>query len=345
MQNQHTDTESLNQEYYQINQDIRNSFSKFRPPLNIYRFHEEVARIEPYYMVGGRLSKDQVEELESLVDEGNIFVSRSDHSVYIKHISHQLDLVLVDKNLTPTEVADIFKTALTMRMEEFLEQPVKALYERLHEDIMVLTEYLAADVYRVKALVKRLHAKHTLANHCVNSGLLGLALYLMLHSEDFAKNVVPRKSLDQMAVALFLHDMGMAKVPAFIRDKTTPLNVDEQQKIMQHVKAGYEMLVKLGVRFTEIERAVLEHHERLNGTGYPGRTKEDNLSYAGKLCALTDSLAAMITDRPYAKAMEPKEAAQALLKDEQRYDARLSKALMSLLMTDKLIIGTDKAAD
>ena len=59
----------LEEEYYQINPDILQSFNKLRPPLNIYRFLENVARITPYYKVGDRLSKEQAQELADLVAE------------------------------------------------------------------------------------------------------------------------------------------------------------------------------------------------------------------------------------------------------------------------------------
>lgn len=331
--------EDLNEEFYQINLDIRNSFHKYRPPVDLFRFHEEVSRIEPYYTVGGRLSNEQVAEYERLVQEGFAFVSRKDHSVYVKHIAHQLDLVLVDKNLRPSEIADIFIQALTMRMEQFLDQPVRVVYDRLHEDIMVLTEYLAQDIFRIKGLCRRLHLRHTLARHSVNCGIFGLALFLIGQADDFAnQQELNRKALDNFAVGLFLHDMGMTKVPAFIRDKTKTLTPDEQQKVLQHVKAGYEMLMKLELRFGELEKCVLEHHERVNGSGYPSKARDHDISYFGRLCGYVDSFCSMITERPYAKAMTVAEAAQALGSDERRYDKKISALLISLLATKKLHI-------
>ena len=123
-------TEGLNEEYYQINTDILGSFNKFRPPLDLFLLKEDVVRLLPFYKQGGRLTSEQVEQLPQLANDGLIFVSRKDHSVYVKHISYQLDLVLIDKNLQEKEIADIFTQALTRRMEEFLEQPVKPVFEK-----------------------------------------------------------------------------------------------------------------------------------------------------------------------------------------------------------------------
>ena len=322
--------DGLSEEYYQISSDILGSFNKFRPPLNIFLFKEEVARIIPYYKVGERLSQERIEELADLTAQGLAFVSRDDHPVYVKHISFQLDLVLVDSNLKEREIADIFTQALTRRMAEFFDQPVRAVFEKLWVDLMVLTEYLYADINRSRALVRRLHRVHSLENHSVNCGFLGLALLGKLKAGKLAESV-QRKTFDRLAAGLFLHDMGMAKVPAFIRSKDKPLTPDERTKVNVHTKVGYEMLTKLDLRYPELEQCVTEHHERINGSGYP--QKSVKLSFPGRLCGVADSFCAMIADRPYGKGL-PLLKAAADLAGDRRYDPELTKALQTLLMID-----------
>ena len=326
----HAIPDGLDEEYYQISQEILGSFNKFRPPLNIFLLKEDVVRIMPYYKVGGRLSSEQVEELASLTKQGLIFVSREDHPVYVKHISYQLDLVLVDANLKEREIADIFTQALTRRLEEFYHQPVQAVFQKLWVDLMVLAEYLYEDINRSKALVRRLHTTHSLANHSVNCGFLGLALLGKIHGEAFYDEV-KRKTFDRLTVGLFLHDLGMAKVPAFILSKTKPLTPDERTKVGVHTKVGFEMLGKLDLRYAEIEQCVTEHHERVNGSGYPQKSLKQ--SFPGRLCAVVDSFCAMIADRPYAKGLSLLKAA-ADLGGDRRYDSEITKALQVLLLID-----------
>ncbi len=320
----------LNEEYYQISREILSSFNKYRPPLNIFSFKEEVARVMPYYKVGGRLSNDQVEELAEKTDQGLIFVSRDDHPVYVKHISYQLDLVLVDKNLKEKEIADIFTQALTRRLEEFLDQPVSVLFDKLWTDMLVLTEYLYQDIRRAKALVRRLHTKHTLANHSVNCGFLGIALLGKIKEKGF-QDAVKRKTFDRIVTGLFLHDIGMTKVPTFIREKTKPLTGDERAKINAHTNTGFSMLTKLDLRYPEVEQCVTEHQERVNGSGYPLKTSKQE--FAGRLCAVVDSFCAMISDRPYAAAI-PFVKASIQLANDPAYDREITKALQMLLMMD-----------
>ena len=95
-----------------------------------------MARILPYCKGGERLTNEQVEELAGLVEEGLIFVSRADHPVYVKHISFQLDLVLVDKNLNETEIADISSEALAKMSVVLNTTDCAQLYEYLYDEVM-----------------------------------------------------------------------------------------------------------------------------------------------------------------------------------------------------------------
>lgn len=323
--------DALDEQYYQINQDILESFSKYRPALNLFRFKEDVARVTGYCKAGERLSNAQVEELAQLVDEGLIFVSREDHPIYVKHISYQLDLVLVDKNLHESEIADIFTQALTRRLAEFFDQPVPMVFAKLWTDMMVLTEYLFLDPHRIRALTKRLHPVHSLENHSFNCGVLGLGVHIKAHTPQYEAGEIKRKFLDHLTAGLFLHDLGMSKIPGFLRDKDKPLTGDERGKIQRHTQAGYEMLAKLDLRFPEVEECVMDHHERLNGSGYPQKKQGAALGPLGRLCGLVDSYCAMTAKRPYAEAMEPMKAT-ALLSQDPGYDAEFSRTLQALVL-------------
>jgi len=236
----------------------------------------------------------------------------------------------VDKNLHETEIADIFTQALTRRLAEFFDQPVPMVLARLWTDIMVLTEYLYHDIHRIRALTRRLHTTHSLENHSFNSGIMGLAIHSKVKANQYEAGDIKRKAFDHLAAGLFLHDLGMTKVPNFIREKDKPLTPDERTKLQRHTQIGYEMLAKLDLKFPEVEECVTDHHERVTGTGYP--QKKIALTDVGKLCALADSYCAMTVKRVYAEAIEPMKAAATLVQD-RGYDQELTRNLQALLVT------------
>ncbi|NJB67756.1 HD-GYP domain-containing protein (c-di-GMP phosphodiesterase class II) [Desulfobaculum xiamenense] len=307
--------DNLDEEYYQITPEILASFPKFRPPLNIYRLKEDTAQILIHKKAGERVDKDEQETLAELCAQGNIFLARSDHGIYSKHISKQLDLVLQDEHLKEGEIAEIFSHALTDRIAEFLEQPVKPVFDKLYTDFMVLTEYLWTDLNRIKAFTRRMHAEHTLPNHSFNSGCMGLWLFTKVFPGGFNRRVY-----DKVTVALFLHDMGMSKIPPFIREKQKPLTQDERSKVNLHPLVGSKLALKLGLKYDEMQQCVMEHHERLDGSGYPSKLRE--LSPLGRICAVADSYCAMISKRPYAEAMEPKVAVTELKNRADKYEPK-----------------------
>ncbi|THB66780.1 MAG: HD domain-containing protein [Desulfovibrio sp.] len=329
-QHKSTIPDNIAEEYYQINPDILSSFPKYRPPLDLFEFKDDIAQLVPYIRKGNRLSNEQVDQLNELCAEGSLFVARSDHPVYSKHIVKQLDLVLVDKNLKESEIADIFVQALSLRLEEFFDQPVQLVFDKLYKDVLVLTEYLTTDHYRIRALAKRLIPEHTLVNHSVNSGIIALWLYIKSR-----QGVTKRRDLDRTALACFLHDLGMCKIPQFLRTKTVPLTQEERQKVNMHPMVGAKLAQKLGLTFDEIQQAILEHHERLDGSGYPRKLKDDAMSKLGKIVAVADSYCAMISERPYASAMPPMEAAESL-RGDARYDAKTANTLYNGIQEEEV---------
>jgi response regulator RpfG family c-di-GMP phosphodiesterase len=316
------------EEYYQISESILDSFPKYRLPLDLFVLDEKVIQLLTYSRKDTRLSNEQVEEIHALCDAGNLFVSRRDHPVYSQHIIKQLDLVLVDRNLKEAEVADICIRALDIRLSEFFEQPVKTLFEQLHHDVQVLTEYLWTDMHRLRLFVRRLHTgKFTLSRHCINTMSVGLWLFVYPANEN-----MKRKDLDQATLALLLHDVGMAKVPAFIINKTTPLKPEEKEKIPPHTITGYKLMHKLDQSFDLMRQATLEHHERLDASGYPQHSK--SISSFGRLTAVADAFSAMIQARTYADAKTLVDAARELADAKTRFDLSCSGKILASLMND-----------
>lgn len=320
--------ENISEEYYQISTEILSSFPKYRPPVDLFRFKEEILTLSPYSRKGQRLSNEQIEEVQNLCVDGCLFVSRSDHPIYSEHIVKQLDLALQDSNLKETELVDICIRALIMRFENFAQQPVRIVFDPLFQDLMVITEILWQDKHRIKIFMRRLiTGNHALAHHSVNTMSVGLWLW-MSDTTNFR-----RRDLDRTTLALFLHDIGMTKVPQFILSKPGSLKMEEREKITVHPFVGYKLMQKMNVVFDELSAAIVQHHERLDGSGYPQHLKGDNITRIGRIAAVADAFSAMIVSHPYDKAKEMLVAAQELAQDRTRFDPRYTGKLLTALQT------------
>lgn len=330
--------QNINEEYYQISGEILSSFPKYRPPVDLFSFREDIGVLAPYCRKGVRLSNEQVDEVAALCAEGNLFVARSDHPIYSRHIVKQLDLVLQDQNLKEGEIADICIRALLLRYGHFAEQPVKLVFEPLYRDVMVVTEYLWNDRHRCNTFMRRLFRVYSPPRHAINTMIVGLWLWLQIMGE------IRRRDLDRMALALLLHDVGMLKVPAFLLNKTGPLKAEEREKILPHPLVGIKLMQKMDVAFEELVRACFEHHERLDGSGYPQHLKGAQISRVGRITAIADSFAAMICDRPYGQGKEMLAAAKELAADSQHYDQEMTNLLLTAFSTGGIGPMTDMDA-
>lgn len=109
----------------------------------------------------------------------------------------------------------------------------------------------------------------------------------------------------QIAVGSLLHDLGKMRVPPEILNKPGPLTDDEFLVMKRHVDYGEELLAEHDWMSDLSMRVVLEHHERIDGTGYPHGLFGDELSDVGRMSAIVDVYDALTSNRCYKKSWEP----------------------------------------
>ena len=105
--------------------------------------------------------------------------------------------------------------------------------------------------------------------------------------------------LIEPVLAALVHDAGMLRVPVDILKKTDPLTLEQRRAVEAHCRAGAEMAWRLRPDAAWLARAVVEHHERLDGTGYPDGLSAGQLSPLSRLLAVCDVYAAFCTKRPH----------------------------------------------
>lgn len=106
----------------------------------------------------------------------------------------------------------------------------------------------------------------------------------------------------KLFVAGLLHDVGKIKIPNSILYKRGTLTSNEFAIIKKHPCEGAEILKKTGY-CSEIVEAVLHHHERWDGNGYPDGIKGKKIPLYSRVLAVADAFDAMVSDRPYRKAL------------------------------------------
>lgn len=134
-----------------------------------------------------------------------------------------------------------------------------------------------------------------------------------------------RESMLQVAFAALFHDIGKIDVPAEILKKGDALNDEEYLVIKDHPTKGANLIKK--VKYKDVSKIVAQHHERLDGSGYPKGLTEDEICLEARIIAIADAYDAMTTDRPYRKGWEQERAISELKKwSGVTYDAEVVSA-------------------
>jgi putative nucleotidyltransferase with HDIG domain len=109
---------------------------------------------------------------------------------------------------------------------------------------------------------------------------------------------LPAEQIKGIHLASVVHDVGKIKVPAEILTKPGRLTPLEYELIKEHCRDGYEILKNIDFPWP-ISRIVLQHHERLNGTGYPNGLQGHEILLEAKIVAVADVVESMMSHRPY----------------------------------------------
>ncbi len=156
--------------------------------------------------------------------------------------------------------------------------------------------------------------------------------YILEHSVNcaiymtiFAKHMGFDKELtEELCLAGFLMDTGMATIPNDLLDKPGKLNKDEMQLIHMHVDIGAELIEQSEEVSDNVLSIIKNHHERLDGSGYPESKSGDQINVYARMAAIVDSYDALTNDRPYRKGLTPTGALKKLLSDTSgKYDQNL----------------------
>lgn len=136
--------------------------------------------------------------------------------------------------------------------------------------------------------------------HC-----LKVAIYLVALGRHMG---FPRDDLVRLGLTGMLADVGKIQLPRALLEKPGMLTPGEHDVVKKHVQLGIDALRKSMTLDPSVEEGILQHHERIDGSGYPQGLQGKQIGIYGRMTAIADCFAALITDRPYAKAVAPQEA-------------------------------------
>jgi HD-GYP domain-containing protein (c-di-GMP phosphodiesterase class II) len=229
-------------------------------------------------------------------------------SMYENLTSRSLELIREKNERMKTERALVVSQMQKQSMDKLL-QTMKKTIEAMASTVEFRAPYTAGHQRRVAQLAEAIAQE------------LGL----------------PEDETQGIYLAATIHDIGDIQIPAEILTRPGSLNSIEREIVQSHPQAGYDILK--GIDFSwPIAEMVFQHHERLDGSGYPKGLKGDQILLGAKVIAVADVMEAMSSHRPY-RASLGVEAAIAELETHkgQLYEAAVVDACIKLVQEKKFV--------
>lgn len=192
------------------------------------------------------------------------------------------------------------------------------------EIVRSMSELILADKNALLGLTMiQDHDEYTF-NHCVNVGILSLALGDTLKLKG--------KTLNEVGLAGFLHDVGKTYIPREIVTKPAKLSKQEWEVMKKHSLYSSEIVCRMEGMSEIIITTVLYHHTQYNLKGYPPLTKGKEQPPGSRIVAIADCYDSMTTLRPYQRRFDPKETLEIMMKMVgEHFDPKFYEAFIKTL--------------
>lgn len=249
---------------------------------------DAISNPDPYYIK----SVTEFSESREVVSSADIYSStgiklvakgtRIDRSFYDKLVKHKLTASPIDRCLSVKDA--VTPDVLALDAARLLdEEPQMARMANALPDKLLLRNGLAQihlnDTLAFKLTLAR-EKRPVLYQHCIRIALISLYLGACLN--------LNRASMNTLATAALFHDIGELHIDPALLDSTQALSPKERQHIYAHPMIAYLILKEYPEYHPQVSNAVLDHHERLDGSGYPRNLKGDRINPLSQILAVAE---------------------------------------------------------
>ena len=207
-----------------------------------------------------------------------------------------------------------------------LEEPVSGSIEGMKETVGILVSEFTKDFNVVKSLLDLAAKDYTTVLHSVNVMALALGYARYVNYDQGQKRI--------LGLAALLHDVGKVRIKTEVLQAPRQLTNDEFREVQQHTVKGYNILDKCKFSNPEIKMTALQHHEKLDGTGYPLQTFK--ITEFAQIVSIIDCYEALTNDdRLYRKSMTPLNALEIIqseIVDTGKFSKEIFKNFARLLL-------------
>ncbi|MEM7167811.1 MAG: HD domain-containing phosphohydrolase [Planctomycetota bacterium] len=290
-------------------------------PFSLY------AQIQGNYLLqhreGAEWTEDKAGQLQS-AGTNELWILSVALDNYLAYLQRWNSSILEDPNYSLGErIGLCYKTGTVTTREAITNPTSNSAYEAFEYSMEVAVQLLEKYKFSFSAVRDVFEQAPTLFSHSMQVCLYGLLL----------GRAVGYRPLPHLGMALAFHDAGKLDLPRGIFEKEGSLTSDEWQLAKSHAGLGVNR-AKLATRLPAVARDVIQnHHERMDGSGYPRGLDATQLTVASRIAAIVNTFDSRTCHRPYREARRSIEVAKDMLAQGPAFDTELMHTFVRLLAT------------
>ncbi|MCH8241821.1 MAG: HEAT repeat domain-containing protein [Planctomycetes bacterium] len=231
-----------------------------------------------------------------------LFLRKADFSQCQKALESNFRDILRDPTVPPSAKAEIIQTTATSVAADYMKEPVSEVgTDRAATVVDGMIESLLADPLVAAYLVQMAGHERSTASHMFAVSTLAIVLGATAYGPELDE-------LRALGFAGLLHDLGKLSIDPAILNKKTPLTRSEVELIHQHPIESVRLIGDAPHITQPIRQMIIQHHERVDGRGYPLGVIGSDLLMGSRILSIVDSFHAMIGQRAYRAALSPQQA-------------------------------------
>lgn len=254
--------------------------------------------VQPFVLYSERNHRITDDTLQRLRDNRieQLFVRESELGDFRRYLAANMGAILADTTISPREKATLLYTSAQAVLEDVFDSPPTVESVGLGKEVVRHTvAFMTSDGFLLEHLLRTISTDYYLYSHSVNVVAYSVALAMRAGFSD-------APTLRELANGALLHDIGMSRIDARLRNAPVSLTPDQWERVKRHPADGHEMLAETGNLGEVALDIVLHHHEKLNGQGYPHGLSNRELSPFVRIVSLANVFDALTTDRPHQPA-------------------------------------------
>ncbi len=252
----------------------------------LFNLYKKNPTNEEYFLVyknGVDLSKDDVEDLLSCP---SLYVHSENKVVYEDYHKNYIEQKIIPKSM------ESFYKDISDNINNLFENP-ESMENIKNAKVIVsdMVDTIIEDDFVASSFVSILSSDYYTYTHSLNVSVYALCVGKHMGME--------RKLLEELGISALLHDLGKIKIDPEIINKNGKLTEKEFREVQNHPFYGWLLAKKLGITNKSILAGIRNHHEKIDGTGYPDKLFNEDIHIFAKIIGVCDVFDALTTKRTY----------------------------------------------